>query len=231
MEAPKCKLCGNRHYGLCADTARREPAPVVQEAPSPIQSPPDIQPKRQPQQKGQSVPTLYALIRADDPGIVKLGRTMRWNTRRAAYGNSHEYAIYSLTAPTDLPLLESLCLTAMGKDPCRGYEWFAGSLQDGQAAIERVLSLGQIPYTLEHGTYEGRERFDRTTYQREYMRKRRAEGQAPKRDRKLYMQHYRAVKKGMAEPAPQKPPFDKAAYMRDYTPRWRAARKAKATPQ
>lgn len=58
-----------------------------------------------------------------------------------------------------------------------------------------------------------------------------ATGKAPKRDRRLYMQHYRAVKKGMAEPAPQKPPFDKAAYMRDYTPRWRAARKAKATPQ
>jgi hypothetical protein len=58
-----------------------------------------------------------------------------------------------------------------------------------------------------------------------------AAGKAPKRDRRLYMQHYRAVKKGLAEPAPPKQPFDKAAYMRDYTPRWRAARKAKATPQ
>lgn len=32
MDAPKCRTCGNRHYGLCADVACRSPAerPPVQ---------------------------------------------------------------------------------------------------------------------------------------------------------------------------------------------------------
>lgn len=43
MESPKCKLCGERHYGMCAVPARQEspsvePLPVEQGAAPPPQS-------------------------------------------------------------------------------------------------------------------------------------------------------------------------------------------------
>lgn len=106
--------------------------------------------------KGRSRYTIYAVVLREHPSIVKLGRSMKWHSRRREYDNWNfadgdgvlDWAAYCITEEyVDLNSVESACLGAMGINPYRGNEWFRSTLDHAKQAIESVLHDGQLSYT------------------------------------------------------------------------------------
>jgi hypothetical protein len=100
---------------------------------------------------------IYAVTLREHEGIVKLGRTTNWKTRRREYDcwNFADYdgvsacSVFMVTEEyVDLTALEKACLAAMANRHSlfRGAEWFSGDLQDAEEVIAGVLEAAQISY-------------------------------------------------------------------------------------
>lgn len=208
MEAPKCKICGDRHYGLCAGPARQSHPPPTTIAPeAQAQRPPNVI-AGLPPISGRGV---YAITTESDPHIVKIGQTTNWKQRITYYSRPREAMLFAIPKDVSLRVVEGACLLAMGIPPCSGKEWFASTIGHAQETITRVLNAMGVPFTVSpfhrnaSPRYEDEPIFDRKTYMREYMRKRRAGEITPKvketpeekaaREREYmrnYMRSYRA---------------------------------------
>lgn len=94
-------------------------------------------------------PVIYAVTLVDHPGVVKIGRTMHWSSRRVAYANWNlrsgdgiaNEAVYLLTEEyVDLPRLERDIL-ALTPFPLRhGAEWFDADFESICAHIDQFIT-------------------------------------------------------------------------------------------
>lgn len=100
---------------------------------------------------------LYAVTLREHPGILKLGRTTKWSSRRREYDNWNfasgdgveDCAVYIITEEyADLAALEKACLDGLAtvRPIHRGNEWFKASFADGKAVIEDVLNTCGMTY-------------------------------------------------------------------------------------
>lgn len=98
---------------------------------------------------------LYAVTLREHPGVVKIGRTTNWNTRRREYENWNLAAGDGLMAKrlfiiteewADLPALEQVILETMPHRRRHGKEWFLADLVDAAEHIARVLDDYGLTY-------------------------------------------------------------------------------------
>lgn len=105
---------------------------------------------------------IYAVTLREHDGIVKLGRTTNWKTRRREYDcwnfadcdGMSACSVFIVTDEyIDLPALERACLSEMANRHSlhRGAEWFSGTLRDAEEVITGVLEAGQISYIVASG--------------------------------------------------------------------------------
>jgi hypothetical protein len=208
MQAPKCKLCGERHYGLCAVPAKQ---PFRKPFDTPLVSTDFVLPgPLPPNPEADTGPGygIYAVSCYDKEGCVKLGYTANWKARLKAYPHIRESSLFYISEVPNPKVIETACLVAMGLPPCQGMEWFSAALAHAEEAIARVLGGAGIAYTIRRMQREQRSvtpmSEDRKAYHREYMRKRRAGEIVP---------HSR----------PKVTPEQRAAYMREYMRKRRIA--------
>jgi hypothetical protein len=189
MDAPKCKICGLRHYGPCSGA----PAPVFPERETaPLPTPKAImggkkgfdrnayQREYMIERRKSQVPVnaIYAIVQHDEPDIVKIGQTKKWDERKTNFSKSKSYAVYFIGTKVDLKMIENACLKSMGMTPCRGKEWFKSSIEHANSCIELILNTLHAPYTVKYGSHQATDTgksgpFNRNDYQRNYMRERR----------------------------------------------------------
>lgn len=184
MEAPLCKICRYRHYGPCHGTIET-PAPTPEPAtPKAIEAPRgsfdrnayqrEYMRKRRAEQV--SVNAIYAIVQHNKPEIVKIGQTKKWRERRGNFAKTKSYAVYFISSPVDLKMIENACLMSMGVTPCHGKEWFKSSIESACLCIELILNTLKLPYKVEKRSNQEPKAdktgpFDRNAYQREYMRR------------------------------------------------------------
>ena len=100
---------------------------------------------------------LYAVVLREWPGVVKVGRTTKWASRRREYDNWNfadgtgvlRCVTYVITEEyADLAALELACINGMAM-MCprhRGNEWFKGSMEGAMSVIADVLHTAGVSY-------------------------------------------------------------------------------------
>lgn len=105
---------------------------------------------------GRSCPALYAVVLRDQPGIVKVGRTVRWASRRRAYadwnlragdGIEREVVFEINEEWCDLEEMEAAVLRQMPFPLRHGLEWFRGDIATAAQVIASVLEAHECFYT------------------------------------------------------------------------------------
>lgn len=97
---------------------------------------------------GRSCPCLYAVTLKDLPGVVKVGRSSRWATRRKTYaewnlrggdGIEDEVVFEIHEEWCDLEALEAAVIAAVPFPRRHGFEWFMGDIETAAQVISGVL--------------------------------------------------------------------------------------------
>lgn len=105
--------------------------------------------------KGRSGLFIYAVVVADHPEVVKIGRTIRWTNRRKAYANWNlrpgdaitSERVFTITDEfVDLTQVEMAILDAAPWPRRSGNEWFVADHEDVCRHIEEILCSGGLSY-------------------------------------------------------------------------------------
>ncbi len=106
---------------------------------------------------GRSGSYIYAVVLVDHPGVVKIGRTIRWKSRSIAYQNWNlrdgdgiaDARVFQITDEyVDLNMVEAEILHRAPWPRRHKKEWFRAELDDVCRLIDRVLCEGDISYEL-----------------------------------------------------------------------------------
>ncbi len=112
---------------------------------------------------GRSGSFIYAIVLVDHPGVVKIGRTVRWNQRRHAYANWNlrdgdgiaEERVFRINEEyVDLAALETEILNRAPWRRRHKLEWFVAELDDVCHLIDQVMCEGGITYDMMENTAE-----------------------------------------------------------------------------
>ena len=104
---------------------------------------------------GKSGLFIYAVVLVDHPGVVKIGRTVRWKNRRRAYadwnlrggdGIADERVFHITDEYVDLNALEHEILDRAPWPRRYKNEWFVAELEDVCRLIDQVLCEGDVSY-------------------------------------------------------------------------------------
>lgn len=105
---------------------------------------------------GRSGFCLYAVTLVDVPGVVKIGRTIRWKGRRREYacwnlrdgdGIDTEVVFEINEEWVALEALEGAVLGAIKLPRRHGNEWFCGGIQEARDVIACVLEDAGVCFT------------------------------------------------------------------------------------
>ncbi len=108
--------------------------------------------------KGKSGLFIYAVVLEEHPEVVKIGRTVRWSSRRNQYANwnlhdgdaiRHEVVFTINDEFIDLAALEAEILSRATWKRRHGTEWFNADVDDVKKHIEEVLCEAGISYIVE----------------------------------------------------------------------------------
>lgn len=107
-------------------------------------------------QPGRSGFSLYAVTLKDLPGVVKVGRTIRWSSRRLAYAQWNlrsgdgidDEVVFEINEEwVDLERLEGMALGSMPFPLRHGNEWYHGDIQTAAEVIGRLLESEGLCFT------------------------------------------------------------------------------------
>lgn len=105
--------------------------------------------------RGRSEYCIYAVELAEHRGVVKVGRSARWQQRRTTYadwnfakgnGISRERVFRVTEEFVDLAKLEAHILASLPFSIRHGREWFEADLDDVTASIEAILQRCGLSY-------------------------------------------------------------------------------------
>lgn len=105
--------------------------------------------------RGRSQYILYAVALSEHPGVTKVGRTTRWDRRRASYARwnlsdgdaiAAEQTFVITEEFVDLAKLEAALLAGLPFPTRHGREWFVADFDDVCRAIERFLCEHGLSY-------------------------------------------------------------------------------------
>ena len=108
--------------------------------------------------KGRRHAVIYAVCVADHEGVVKVGRTVNWKSRRNSYqrwnlNNSSAITserIFIITDEfADLAKIDGAILEGCHFPLRHGREWFVADLDDICRYVDRFLTINEISFVVE----------------------------------------------------------------------------------
>lgn len=108
---------------------------------------------------------LYVVALKAHPGVIKVGRTTNWKSRRKYYDTwnfarwdaMRESVVYTLTEEhVDLPGLEKALVDALAYGHARhfGSEWFKAEVSAACDIVEHMLAAVAVSYEKTHAVYD-----------------------------------------------------------------------------
>ena len=105
--------------------------------------------------KGRSASVIYLVQVRDHPGVVKIGRTTKWNQRRKSYENWNlragdgiirERTFVFTEEFVDLPALEKYLILSMPYEKAFGEEWFFAEFDEAVEHVENLVTETRLSF-------------------------------------------------------------------------------------